>query len=77
MVLKKGLSEKPEGMQKMVYTVDAHDSDKIIVLQAWESKELFTAFQNSLSSEQAAGFAAMLASQAECWHSDGLMLSAA
>ncbi len=75
MILKKGMSEKPNGMQEMAYTIDAHDSDKIVVLQAWESKEKFIAFQNSLSSEQAAKFAAVLASQTECWHRDGLTLS--
>jgi len=75
MILKKGQSEMPKGMLKMAFTIDAHDDDKLIVLQSWDSKESFSAFQESLSSEQAAGFASVMASHAECWHNDSLTLS--
>ncbi len=72
MILKKGQSEMPNGMLKMSFTTDANDDDKFIVLQSWDSKESFIAFQGSLSKEQAAGFAAVIASHAECWYNDSL-----
>ena len=75
MILRKGQSEMPKGMLKMAFTIDAYDDDKFIVLQSWDSKDSFFAFQKSLSSKQAAGFAAAMASHAECWHNDSLTLS--
>ena len=76
MALKKGLMDKPKGMLEMAFSADAHDDATIVILQTWESRASCVAFQASLSSEQAAGFAALLASKAESWHSELLSLPA-
>ncbi len=76
MALEKGLADKPKGMLEMTFSADAHDDNTIVVLQAWESKESGVAFQASLSSEQKAGYAALVASRAECWHREYLSLPA-
>jgi len=75
MALKKGLEDKPKGMLEMAFSADAHDDDTIVIVQTWESKESGVAFQASLPSEQVAKFAALVASKAECWHSERLSLA--
>ena len=75
LALEKGLTEKPEGMGEMVFSADVHDGNTITILQSWESKVACLAFQSSLSTEQAAGFAALVATKAECWHHEILSLA--
>ncbi len=72
--LEKALVEKPKGMLEMAFAADSHDDDTIVVLQTWESKESSLAYQASLSSEQVSGFAALVASKAECFHTERLSL---
>ncbi|MFT5515924.1 MAG: heme-degrading monooxygenase HmoA [Rhodothermales bacterium] len=75
MALDKGLAHKPNGMLAMAFSADAHDDNTIVIVQTWESKDSCTAFQASLSAEQAAGFAALVASKAEGWHREVLSVT--
>lgn len=77
MALEKGLADNPKGMLEMTFSADAHDDDTIVILQTWESKASCVAFQASLSSEQAAGYSALLVSRAEAWHTEPLSLPVA
>jgi len=76
MALKKGAAAGVPGMTAQTFSVDAHDGDTLVILQAWKSKEAAMTFQASLPSEKAAMFASLMATRTMCWHSEPLSLSA-
>jgi len=74
--LKKGAAAGVPGMTAQTFSVDAHDDDTLVILQAWESKQAAVTFQESLPSEKAAMFASLMTSRTMCWHSETLSLPA-
>ncbi|MFT5587070.1 MAG: hypothetical protein ACI9VR_004678 [Cognaticolwellia sp.] len=71
--LQQGQVIKPAGMLTMAYSAGT-DDDTIALLQTWESKKAFDDFGAAMPAEQKRGFAALVATTVDAWHSGPLEL---